>query len=130
VLSGLFLYHFGMADLGASRHAGGRSFQRNVTWEHVKLALTSGRVTKGENGNLVHDVRDPDNAEHVIRVVTSPDRKTIVTAIRRENMGNPAQSAEQAKQREQAQKAKAQTSAQRQAEQLAKKHKRNPPKSK
>jgi hypothetical protein len=119
-----------MADLGASRHAGGRSFQRDVTWNHVKLALTSGRVTKGENGNLIHDVRDPDKPEHVIRVVTSPDRKTIVTAIRRENMGNPALSAEQAKQREQAQKVKAQTSAQRQAEQLAKKHKRNPPKSK
>ncbi len=130
MLSGLFLYHFGMAEIGASRHAGDRSFERNVTWEHVKLALTSGRVTKAENGNLVHDVRDPDNAEHVIRVVTSPDRKKIVTAIRRQNMGNPSLSAEQAKQREQAQKVKAQTSAQRQAAQLAKKHLRNPPKSK
>ncbi len=129
MLSGLFLYYFGMADIGASRHAGERSFERNVTWNHVKLALTSGRVTKAPNGNLVHDVRDPDNAEHVIRVVTSPDRKKIVTAIRRENMGNPAQSVEQAKQREQAQKVKEQTTAQRQAEQLAKKHRRNPPKS-
>ncbi len=119
-----------MADLGASRHAGDRSFQRDVTWQHVKLALTSGRVTKGENGNLVHDVRDPDNAEHVIRVVTSPDRTKIITAIRRENMGNPAQSAEQAKLRETAAKQRAQTSAQRQAERLAKKHLRNPPKSK
>ena len=129
MLVGVFLYSFDMADLGASRHAGGRSFQRNVTWEHVKLALTSGRVTKGENGNLVHDVRDPDNAEHVIRVVTSPDRKTIVTAIRRENMGNPSLSLEQAKQRETAAKQRQQTSAQRQAAQLAKKRLRNPPKS-
>ena len=123
------MYSFDMADLGASRHAGDRSFQRDVTWQHVKLALTSGRVTKGENGNLVHDVRDPDNAEHVIRVVTSPDRKNIITAIRRENMGNPAQSLEQAKQRETAAKQRQQTSAQRQAEQLAKKRRRNPPKS-
>ena len=119
-----------MADLGASRHAGARSFQRDVTWQHVQLALKAGRVTKGENGNIVHDVRDPDNAEHVIRVVTSPDRKKIITAIRRENMGNPALSAEQAKQRETAEKQRAQTSAQRQAAQLAKKRLRNPPKSK
>jgi hypothetical protein len=119
-----------MADLSASGHAGDRSFQRDVTWQHVKLALTSGRVTKGENGNLVHDVRDPDNAEHVIRVVTSPDRKKIVTAIRRENMGNPSLSAAQAKQRETAEKQRAQTSAQRQAAQLAKKRLRNPPKTK
>jgi len=117
-------------DLNPSRHAGQRSFQRNVTWAHVKHALANGRVTKAENGNLIHDARDPENPEHVIRVVTSPDRKTIVTAIRRENMGNPAQSAQQAKEREQAQKAKEQTTAQRQAAQLAKKHKRNPPKSK
>lgn len=123
------MYSFDMADLGASRHAGDRSFQRDVTWQHVKLALTSGRVTKGENGNLVHDVRDPDNAEHVIRVVTSPDRKNIITAIRRENMGNPAQSLEQSKLRETAAKQRQQTSAQRQAAQLAKKRLRNPPKS-
>jgi hypothetical protein len=129
VLLGVFLYSFDMADLGASRHAGDRSFQRDVTWQHVKLALTSGRVTKGENGNLVHDVRDPDNAEHVIRVVTSPDRKNIITAIRRENMGNPAQSLEQSKLRETAAKQRQQTSAQRQAAQLAKKRLRNPPKS-
>ena len=115
--------------MDASRHAGDRSFERNVTWEHVKLALSSGRVTKADNGNLVHDVRDPDNVEHVIRVVTSPDRKKIVTAIRRQNMGNPAQSLEQSKLRETAAKQRQQTSAQRQAEQLAKKHRRNPPKS-
>ena len=124
------MYPFAMADLGASRHAGERSFQRNVTWEHVKLALSSGRVTKGENGNLVHDIRDPHNVEHVIRVATSPDGQKIITAVRRENMGNPALSAEQAKQRETAEKQRQQTSAQRQAAQLAKKRLRNPPKSK
>ena len=127
MLSGVFLYHF---EMDASRHAGDRSFERDVTWEHVKLALASGRVTKAENGNLVHDVRDPDNVEHVIRVVTSPDRKKIVTAIRRKNMGNPAQSLEQSKLRETAEKQRQQTSAERQAARLAKKHLRNPPKSK
>ena len=112
-----------------SRHAGDRSFQRNVTWEHVKLALTSGRVTQGENGNLIHEVRHPDNPEHVVKVVTSADRKKVVSVMIKENQGNPALSAQQAKEKANAEKLRQQTSAQRQAEQLAKKRRRNPPKS-
>lgn len=112
-----------------SRHAGDRSFQRNVHWNHVKLALTSGRVTQGDNGNLVHEVRHPDNPEHVIKVVTSPDRKKVVSVMVKENQGNPALSAQQAKETANAERIRKQTSAQRQAEQLAKKHRRNPPKS-
>ena len=112
-----------------SRHAGDRSFQRNVTWEHVKLALTSGRVTQGENGNLIHEVRHPDNPEHVVKVVTSADRKKIVSVMVKENQGNPALSAQQAKEKANAERLRQQTSAQRQAEQLAKKRRRNPPKS-
>ena len=118
-----------MSSAMPSRHAGDRSFQRNVTWEHVKLALTSGRVTQGENGNLIHEVRHPDNPEHVVKVVTSPDRKKVVSVMVKENQGNPALSAQQAKEKANAERLRQQTSAQRQAEQLAKKRKRNPPKS-
>jgi predicted RNA-binding protein with RPS1 domain len=118
-----------MSSAMPSRHAGDRSFQRNVTWEHVKLALTSGRVTQGENGNLIHEVRHPDNPEHVVKVVTSADRKKVVSVMIKENQGNPALSIQQAKEKANAEKVRQQTSAQRQAEQLAKKRRRNPPKS-
>lgn len=116
-------------NINVSGHAGDRSFQRDVNWTHVKLALTSGRVTQGENGNLVHQVRHPDNPEHVIKVVTSPDRKSLVSVMIQKNQGNPALSAEQKKLQEQEVKERARTSAQRQADQLAKKRRRNPPKS-
>jgi hypothetical protein len=118
-----------MTSAMPSRHAGDRSFQRDVNWEHVKLAMTSGRVTQGDNGNYIHEVRHPDNPEHVIKVVTSPDRKKIVSVMIKQNQGNPALSMQQAKEKANAERVRQQTTAQRQAERLAKKHKRNPPKS-
>jgi hypothetical protein len=47
----------------------------------------------------------------------------------KQNQGNPALSMQQAKERANAERLRQQTTAQRQAERLAKKHKRNPPKS-
>jgi hypothetical protein len=68
--------------LPASGHAGDRSFERNVSYPLALHTIKNGVITKQPNGNLLHEARDPDNVDHVIKVVTTPEPKGIVTVIR------------------------------------------------
>ena len=113
--------------LDASYHAGDRSFQRDVDYRLAKTTVEKGRSTIQDNGNILHERRDPDNIDHVIKVITTPHPKKIITVIR--DKSRPF-AEEQAKAKEdkaakgQA-KAKADTSAARRAEQKAKKQARS-----
>ena len=69
-------------ELTPTAHAGNRSFERDVTMSHVKHALTSGTATRQDNGTVKYEARDPQNQDHVIKVVVDPKTSTLVTAIR------------------------------------------------
>ena len=68
--------------LATSYHAGFRSFERDVDYRLASNVVKSGRQTIQENGNILHEDRDPDNIDHVIKVITTPHPKKIVTVIR------------------------------------------------
>ena len=68
--------------LATSYHAGDRSFERDVNYRLASNVVKSGRQTIQENGNILHEDRDPDNIDHVIKVITTPHPKKIITVIR------------------------------------------------
>ena len=68
--------------LATSYHAGDRSFERDVDYRLASNVVKSGRQTTQENGNILHEDRDPDNIDHVIKVITTPHPKKIITVIR------------------------------------------------
>lgn len=68
--------------LATSYHAGDRSFERDVDYRLASKVVKEGRQTTQENGNILHEDRDPDNIDHVIKVITTPHPKKIVTVIR------------------------------------------------
>ena len=63
-------------------HAGDRSFERNIDATLAKHVIDHGSQTLQPNGLIMHIARDPKNIDHVIKVVTTPHPKTLVTAIR------------------------------------------------
>ena len=68
--------------LDASYHAGDRSFQRDVPYRLAKDTVEKGSSEIQQNGLILHERRDPDNIDHVIKVITTPHPKKIVTVIR------------------------------------------------
>ena len=44
--------------------------------------IRTGRQSLQPNGHILHEARDPNNIDHVIKVVTTPHPKKIVTVIR------------------------------------------------
>lgn len=68
--------------LDPSRHAGDRSFERNIDATLANHVIRTGGQTVQENGNILHVARDPNNIDHVIKVITTPHPKKIVTVIR------------------------------------------------
>ena len=68
--------------LATSYHAGDRSFERDVDYRLASNVVKTGRQTLQENGNILHEDRDPNNIDHVIKVITTPHPKKIVTVIR------------------------------------------------
>jgi deoxyribodipyrimidine photolyase len=68
--------------LATSYHAGDRSFERDVDYRLASKVVKEGRQTVQKNGNILHEDRDPDNIDHVIKVITTPHPKKIVTVIR------------------------------------------------
>lgn len=116
----------------ASQHAGDRSFERNIDHTLVNHVIRTGGQTIQNNGNILHVARDPNNIDHIIKVITTPHPKKIITVIR--DTSRPF-AQEQAVAKENTQKKEtariaAATTKRKQAEQKAKKHKRNPPKNK
>ena len=69
-------------EFNPSGHAGQRSFERGITKPLAEHVIAHGIVTRQPNGNLRHESRDPGNPDHIIKIVTSPNKQTIVTAIR------------------------------------------------
>lgn len=119
-------------SLNPSRHAGDRSFERNIDATLVNHVIRTGGQTVQPNGNILHMARDPNNIDHRIKVVTTPHPKKVVTVIRDTSVPF---SEEQAKAKEEAQgkalaKEKADKTIRNKKAQLEKKHKRNPPKNK
>lgn len=68
--------------LSPSRHAGDRSFERNITGPLAQKVISQGVQSLQPNGHIMHQMRDPDNIDHIIKVVTTPHPKHIVTVIR------------------------------------------------
>jgi hypothetical protein len=118
--------------LDPSYHAGDRSFQRNIDYRLATHVVKHGGQTIQDNGNILHEARDPDNPDHVIKVVTTPHPKKIVTVIR--DTSRPFKDVQLAKQKDKEKKTEEVQSANRskrnQKAQLAKKRLRNPPKEK
>ena len=118
--------------LAASYHAGDRSFERDVDYRLASNVVKTGRQTLQENGNILHEDRDPNNIDHVIKVVTTPHPKKIVTVIRDKTrpFAEEQARAKADKAAEGAAKASKDKSKANRKAQLEKKHKRNPPKNK
>lgn len=118
--------------LDPSHHAGDRSFQRNIDYRLAMHVVKHGGQTVQDNGNILHEARDPDNQDHVIKVITTPHPKKIVTVIR--DTSRPFSQVQLAKQKEKEKKSaeveSANKSRRNQKAQLAKKRLRNPPKNK
>lgn len=115
-----------------SRHAGDRSFERNIDHKLATHVIRTGAQSIQPNGHILHEARDPNNIDHVIKVVTTPHPKKIVTVIR--DTSRPFASViagrkETAKAQGEA-KAKVDRTNRRKQEQKEKKWKRNPPKDK
>lgn len=89
--------------------------------------VEKGRSTIQDNGNILHERRDPNNIDHVIKVITTPHPKKIVTVIRDKSRPFEAEQAKAKADKAKAgeAKAKADTSAARRAEQKAKKQARS-----
>lgn len=68
--------------LATSYHAGDRSFERDVDYRLASKVVKEGRQTVQKNGNILHEQRDDDNIDHVIKVITTPHPKKIITVIR------------------------------------------------
>jgi len=81
VLLGLFLYPLPMS-FDPSRHAGDRSFERDISGPLAQKVINEGAQSIQDNGHIMHQMRDPDNIDHIIKVVTTPHPKKIVTVIR------------------------------------------------
>jgi hypothetical protein len=65
-----------------SRHAGDRSFERDISGPLAQKVINEGAQSIQDNGHIMHQMRDPDNIDHIIKVVTTPHPKKIVTVIR------------------------------------------------
>lgn len=81
MLLGLFLYPLPMS-FDPSRHAGDRSFERDISGPLAQKVINEGAQSIQDNGHIMHQMRDPDNIDHIIKVVTTPHPKKIVTVIR------------------------------------------------
>jgi hypothetical protein len=68
--------------LDASFHAGDRSFERDVDYRLAKDTVEKGSSKLQKGGLILHERRDPNNIDHVIKVVTTPHPKKIITVIR------------------------------------------------
>ena len=114
-------------SLNTSKHAGDRSFERNVDWKLANHVIRTGGQTEQEDGSILHVARDPNNLDHRIKVVTTPHPKKIITVIRDTSVPfaeEQAQGKAEVKATAEA-KTKADTSAARQAAQRAKKKARS-----
>ncbi len=116
-----------------SAHASERSWERGITFDHVKHVAVNGTSMRSKHENkdaLVHEARDPQNPDHFIRVVTDNPVTQIHTVIR--DTTRPLADVHLARQiaqtSEHAEAVKIQTTKKRKAIQLAKKRLRNPPK--
>jgi predicted lipoprotein len=69
-------------SIDPSRHAGDRSFERNIDATLVNHVIRTGGQTVQPNGHILHIARDPNNIDHRIKVITTPHPKKIVTVIR------------------------------------------------
>lgn len=121
-------------DPKISRHAGDRSWERDVDWEtvkHVGLHGTSS-VSNSDPKSLVTEKRDPKNLDHHIQIVTDRPATKIITVIRDTSrpMKDVVLSQQQNAAAAQAGVESKQRSARNKKAQLEKKHKRNPPKDK
>lgn len=81
MLLGLYLYSLPMS-FDPSRHAGDRSFERDISGPLAQKTINEGAQTLQPNGHIMHQMRDPNNIDHIIKVVTTPHPKKIVTVIR------------------------------------------------
>mgnify|MGYP006298426293 FL=1 len=68
----------------ASIHAGDRSWQRDIPWETFKHVAMNGTSSPSKNdpSKLITEHRDPNNRDHVIKVVTDNPATKIITVIR------------------------------------------------
>lgn len=69
-------------SIDPSRHAGDRSFERDIDATLANHVIRTGGQTIQPNGHIMHIARDPNNIDHIIKVVTTPHPKKIVTVIR------------------------------------------------
>jgi len=113
--------------LATSYHAGDRSFERDVNYRLASNVVKSGRQTIQENGNILHEDRDSDNIDHVIKVITTPHPKKIITVIRDKTrpFAEEQAKAKADKAAKGEAKAKADTTASRKAAQKARKQERS-----
>lgn len=68
----------------ATLHASDRSWERDIPWETVKHVAENGisSPSKDRDDRMVTEARDPENIDHVIKVVTDRPATRFVTVIR------------------------------------------------
>jgi hypothetical protein len=115
-------------SIDPSRHAGERSFERNIDAPLANHVIRTGSQTLQPNGHILHQARDPNNIDHIIQVVTTPHPKKIVTVIRKTDKPfSEEQALAKAKAKEEGEaKARANRSAANRKAQLEKKRARTP----
>lgn len=89
--------------------------------------IKHGGSTIQKNGNILHEDRDPNNEDHVIKVITTPHPKKIITVIRDTSrpFAESQAKAKEDKAKIATEKTAADTSAARKAAQKAKKQARS-----
>lgn len=68
-----------------SGHSSSRSWERDIPWDTVKHVMLHGTstISKNNENRMVTESRDPNNLDHVIKVVTDHSPATgIYTVIR------------------------------------------------
>lgn len=65
-----------------TRHAGDRSFQRDMNWEAVQHVVKHGAQTLQDNGHIKHVGYHNSDTDHEYTVVTTPHPKKIVTVFK------------------------------------------------
>ena len=121
MLLGLFLYPVFMTEAMPTRHAGDRSFQRDLNRKSVQHVVKHGVVTPQDNGMLKHVGRHRDDIDHEYTVITTP-QKQIVTAWKNHSPYERVLSAQRADATKSGEaKASADTSRRRQKEALERK---------
>jgi hypothetical protein len=113
-----------------TKHAGDRSFERDMSWPAVQHVIKHGAQTQQDDGTIKHVGYHKSDTDHEYTVVTTPHPKEIVTVFKNyqplEKLLSERQQANKAEASAKgAEKERANTSARRQALQREKKRLRS-----